>query len=91
MKARTQVIRKIIQLGSCKGITIPKSWLDHHEKVSGRKITQLKLTIDEALTVEPVFTPVKSPSDLRAVYSLVPDGRCSRSDAREKLGKSETL
>jgi hypothetical protein len=70
MNAQQQVVRKLIRLGSCKGITIPKCWLDQAEKESGRKVTHLKLTIDHALTVEPIFTPVNLPSVLRARYSL---------------------
>ena len=49
------IIRKIIEVGGSKAVTLPKSWLDYFEKHEGVKIEQVAIEINGNLTIKPIF------------------------------------
>lgn len=49
------IIRKVMQVGTSKAITLPKGWLDYFEKETGFKISEVAIDIDRVLRVSPVF------------------------------------
>jgi len=54
------IIRKIIDFGkTSKGITLPKSWLDYHEKQAGKQIESVAMEVNNALTIKPIFAKGK--------------------------------
>jgi len=53
------LIRKIMNLGTCKAITIPKTWLDYLERETGQEITEIALEVDRVLTISPIIPKKK--------------------------------
>ena len=49
------IIRKILNVGDSKAITIPKSWIESAEENAGKKIIAIALEIDRVITLQPVF------------------------------------
>ena len=49
------IIRKILNVGDSKAITIPKSWLESAEENAGKKIIAIALEVDRVITISPVF------------------------------------
>jgi len=49
------IIRKILNVGDSKAITIPKSWIASAEEKAGKKIIALALEVDRVITLQPVF------------------------------------
>ena len=49
------IIRKILNVGDSKAITIPKSWIESAEESAGKKIVALALEVDRIITLAPVF------------------------------------
>jgi antitoxin component of MazEF toxin-antitoxin module len=49
------IIRKIIEFRTCKGIILPKSWLEYLEKETGQKITEVAIEVDDVLKIKPVI------------------------------------
>jgi len=49
------IIRKILNVGDSKAITIPKSWLKSAEENAGKKIIAIALEVDRVITISPVF------------------------------------
>jgi antitoxin component of MazEF toxin-antitoxin module len=49
------IIRKILNVGDSKAITIPKSWIASAEENAGKKIVALALEVDRIITLRPVF------------------------------------
>lgn len=47
------IIRKIMNVGDSKAITIPKSWLEFYEKESGETITEVTMEVNRVLTIRP--------------------------------------
>lgn len=56
---RVPIVRKLIDLRTSKGITLPKSWLENAEQEAGKKIIALALEVDRIITVTPVFEKKK--------------------------------
>jgi len=49
------IIRRIIDIGNSKAITIPKSWITNAEDEAGKKVIALALEVDGSITLQPVF------------------------------------
>lgn len=49
------IIRKVLEIGNSKAVTIPKSWFEFIEKESGKKITELAIEVDRVLTISPIL------------------------------------
>jgi len=49
------LIRKIMDLGTCKAITVPKAWLDYLERETGQKIIEIALEVNGVLTISPII------------------------------------
>jgi antitoxin component of MazEF toxin-antitoxin module len=49
------IIRKVIQHGNSRAVSLPKSWLVNAEEEAGRKIVALALEVNKVITVAPVF------------------------------------
>jgi len=50
------IIRKVIDVGRSKAVTIPKSWLQYYEKEKGETIKQVTIEVNEVLRIAP-FLP----------------------------------
>jgi antitoxin component of MazEF toxin-antitoxin module len=53
------IIRKILDIGNSRAITIPKSWFEFFEKESGQEINEVAIEIDRVLTISPIFQTKK--------------------------------
>lgn len=49
------IIRKLVTVGSSRGVTLPKSWLENVERSCG-PITALAMEVDGKITLEPLVT-----------------------------------
>lgn len=49
------ILRKLVNVGYSKGITLPKSWIDNAEQQTGKKITAISMEIDGSIVIRPVF------------------------------------
>jgi antitoxin component of MazEF toxin-antitoxin module len=49
------LIRKIVPIGGSKAVTLPKSWLDHIERETGRKVVEVAVEVDGTLRIMPYF------------------------------------
>jgi len=54
------IIRKIIQVGTSKAVSLPKSWLDWLERETGEVIREVAVEVDRVLTIEPVLPKEKT-------------------------------
>lgn len=59
MVMETPIIRKIINLGTSKGITLPASWLKNYEEEAGQQIDSVAIEVDGVLKVQPVIKKSK--------------------------------
>lgn len=50
------IIRKVIDVGRSKAVTIPKSWLEYYEREKGEVIEAVAIEVNEVLTITP-FLP----------------------------------
>jgi len=50
------IIRKVIQVGTSKAVTIPKSWFEYFKKEFGVEIHEVAIEIDGILKVKPIFS-----------------------------------
>jgi antitoxin component of MazEF toxin-antitoxin module len=51
----TALIRKIIQVGTSKAVTIPKSWLEFFTKRNGQPINYVGMEINDKITIWPIL------------------------------------
>lgn len=49
------IIRKVIQVGSSRAVTIPKSWLEYLRKETGAEITEVAIEVNRVLKVSPIL------------------------------------
>jgi len=57
------IIRKVIQVGGSKAVSIPKSWLEFWEKKHGVKITEVTIEVNGSLTIEPIIPEKKKETE----------------------------
>ena len=48
------IIRKLIQVGKSKAITIPKSWINYYQRETGQKLDHVVIEINDVLTIRPL-------------------------------------
>lgn len=49
------IIRKVIEVGNSKGITLPSSWLEFLERETGVEIIEVAVEVDKVLTIAPII------------------------------------
>ena len=49
------IIRKIIQVGTSKAVTIPKGWLEYLRKETGCDVTEVAIEVDRVLKIMPIL------------------------------------
>jgi len=49
------LIRKLINLRTCKAVTVPKAWLDYLQRETGQEITEIALEVDKVLIISPII------------------------------------
>jgi hypothetical protein len=49
------IIRKIIQVGQSKAVSLPKSWLRFYEQQNECKITEVLVEVNGVLKISPVI------------------------------------
>lgn len=48
------LIRKVIQVGTSKAVSLPKSWLELIERETGKPLKEVTLEVNENLIVRPL-------------------------------------
>ena len=49
------LIRKLIQVGGSRAVTIPSTWLDYHEKKNGQTIKKVGIEINGKIVIWPIL------------------------------------
>ena len=49
------IIRKVIQVGTSKAVTIPKSWFEYFKKETGVEINEVAIEVDRILKIIPIL------------------------------------
>ena len=49
------IIRKVIDVGASKAVTIPKSWLDYYREKTGQPILKVTIEVNNVLQIAPFF------------------------------------
>ena len=49
------LIRKVIQVGTSKAISLPKSWLELIERETGKPIKEVAVEVNGVLTIRPII------------------------------------
>ena len=49
------ILRKIIQVGASRAVSLPKSWLENAEQESGKKIIAIAMEVDGSIILKPIF------------------------------------
>ncbi len=47
------LIRKVIQIGTSKGVTLPKSWLEFYKEKTGQEIKEVTIEVNSFLKIQP--------------------------------------
>jgi antitoxin component of MazEF toxin-antitoxin module len=50
------IVRKLMNVGNSKSITLPKSWIENAEQQAGKKIIAIALEVNGKITLQPVFS-----------------------------------
>jgi len=53
------LLRKVIDHGDSRGITLPATWLEYIERQSGRKLKEVTLEVNRSITITPVIENAK--------------------------------
>jgi hypothetical protein len=53
---KTPIVRKLIQVGGSRAISLPSSWLGLIEKQSGQTIREVAIEVDGVLKIQPLLT-----------------------------------
>lgn len=48
------LVRRVIDLGDSKAVTIPSTWLKYYEKLLGRPIKEVAIEVNKALIITPL-------------------------------------
>jgi antitoxin component of MazEF toxin-antitoxin module len=56
MTVNMPIVRKLLDVGDSRAMTIPKSWLEYLEKERGQKIMELAVEVDKVLIISPIFS-----------------------------------
>ena len=49
------LIRKVIQVGTSKAISLPKSWLELIERETGKSIKEVTVEVNGVLIIQPII------------------------------------
>lgn len=49
------IIRKLTTVGSSKGITLPKSWIENAEQEHKAKMISVALEVNGCILIKPIF------------------------------------
>lgn len=49
------LIRKVYEIGGCKVISLPKTWIEFFEKKHGVSVTKVAVEVDHVLKVIPII------------------------------------
>jgi hypothetical protein len=60
------IIRKVIDVGASKAVTIPKSWLDYYRDKTGHSIQKVTIEVNNVLQIAPFF-PVSEKEAVKTV------------------------
>jgi antitoxin component of MazEF toxin-antitoxin module len=55
------IIRKVLEVGNSKAVTIPKSWFEFYEKETGQKISEVTIEVNRELKILPYAPKEKEP------------------------------
>jgi len=53
------IIRKVIQVGTSKAVSLPKSWLEYYEREIGKEIRLVAIEVDKKLEIVPYIPKEK--------------------------------
>jgi hypothetical protein len=53
------LIRKVIEVGTSKAVTIPKDWLEFYEKQFGKPIQEVAIEVNKVLKIMPLIPKEK--------------------------------
>jgi hypothetical protein len=53
------LIRKIIEVGTSRAVTIPKDWLEFYEKQFGKPIEEVAIEVNKVLKIMPLIPKEK--------------------------------
>jgi antitoxin component of MazEF toxin-antitoxin module len=48
-------LKKVIQVGNSKAVSLPKSWLDLIERETGKPVKEVTMEVNGALTIQPIL------------------------------------
>jgi len=57
------IIRKVTTVGSSRGISLPKSWLEYLERQTGTKIVEVAMEVNHVLTITPIIPNKETPKN----------------------------
>lgn len=49
------IIRKVIQVGTSKAVSLPKSWLEWLKREYGVEVTEVAVEVNRVLTIQPIL------------------------------------
>jgi len=49
------IIRKVLQHGNSRAVSLPKSWLDLIERETGKTIKEVTVEVNGVLTIQPII------------------------------------
>jgi len=49
------IIRKIIQVGTSKAVSLPKSWLELIERETGKPVKEVAVEVNGVLIIKPIL------------------------------------
>ncbi|RLI00111.1 hypothetical protein DRO19_00385 [Candidatus Bathyarchaeota archaeon] len=49
------IIRKLIQVGKSKAVTLPKTWIEFWQRKAGVKITEVAVEVNRELRISPIL------------------------------------
>jgi antitoxin component of MazEF toxin-antitoxin module len=65
------ILKKVINHGGSRGITLPASWLDLIEKESGKPVKEVLMEVDGAITIKPVIETKDSVPSRQAEHAIL--------------------
>jgi antitoxin component of MazEF toxin-antitoxin module len=49
-------LKKVIQVGNSKAVSLPKSWLDLIERETGKSVKEVTMEVNGTLTIQPILS-----------------------------------
>ena len=50
--------RKINEIGNCRTVSLPVSWVRNAEQQAGAKMIKVAMECNHKITIEPIFAPI---------------------------------